>query len=1276
MPHNIPPKPGSVIFTKVRVENLPLSGQENDFPLVRVNFGVAKGYGTGETPHRLLEADGSVEWTDPIEFEVEDTNTLIFAVISWKSTKQGDSWTEFDDGRFNGPVVYTLPGVWECTPNGPTGPSLYAEVKVHEGSSARPAPMIRSLAQRGSGPSGGFGSSGSYDSFSQVTSGSSSVYEDALDVQPAMVAGSPGGRTPMRLPRARSEGLVDAPLPARREEIPTAEAVPEAVPIAPSASGSVSSSGPHRRHRRAERSSWTASSSQAPPTPLIRRARSGGSLVREISARSWRRQSSSHSQELTIPEESPHQPVDITTLRSPVGTHRPSSLLKEDVPLQETKESPNNASISSTFTPMSRAREQLLVHSGPPCVPIQRQEGADAPASSTAITMSHARARLISEGSQQPWGIRPAFADPMHGRSGAGEDGRFAPAAGIEAEGLSKEMKTEERSSSFAAAGAAPSAAANPADAAAGRKKGWHLHFPRWPHKAKKEEEPRPPMEDAQADQSSPTATRTSRRPFSSATSATAEEVEEKETRVYRRVPARDGLASVVRQEDRGAKTAQVIQSLGRQRHEMTLQEARTRDEVEAEGAGVMVAARSEGVEQTTAVAAASVESPSHMERDGLRLHPRGREEEQARPKSAMPPVPVQLGVLDSDLEALSRTPGRLSVVSSTEDLTGFDDTAKYLSRPEPSAPSLLEMRPELGSQSSSSLSDGEYEDEDDEDEDVSQAKARSLLDPHELLSPGTGASPAPYASGSMLQDTWYSSRLIADDAQGRELPPNSSIKQSERNPPRAVEPSPRSIPAAEKVIFDCFSPRAVAGGKTFELTIMAYLRQQRNDALEEMNKRAVVEAGIPTAIPIMLNKRVTVMLDLPKSTFTVLSPRLDHKGRKQVTQPDVREFSWTGEMAEANFTVGCKPEADTGWIKCGANIIEGGKVTQLHFGIEVVHAGVAETPRESLPLKLKKVRPNVAVILTEELEVVREIGRGVQGETLLCKWNGRGGGKRVAVKRLATDFTLSPSAWSWNDLKREAATLSLLGYHPNIVDFYGICQQGDHGGGRIQVVTKYEEGGSIHDALCLGGNGNGHGHGRPGSNGNGHRNHGSIHELDAGVRIRWARQVASGLVNVHAANVVHNDVACRNALLSCHGGEADAKLCDFGLSRLRRWEGAEIASLVEFEGMDYDRCLPLKQMPKEALEYPYAFSTWSDSWMFGTFLYEMFEGRPPFADLDPKQIVKLVCEGKRLEPPVMLTNQGRDLEKLFVNCLESNYLQRPSMEDIVVRLDGCLPLM
>ena len=783
------------------MENLPLPGQENGSPLVRVNFGVADGHAAAETPPQRLGADGSVEWTNLIEFKVKKTNVLIFAVIFWKSTKQGESWTKFDDGRFDGPVVHNLPGVWKCTPKGPTGPSLYAELKMHEdgsaednGSSARPAPMIRSLAQRGSGSSGGFGNSGSYESFSRATSGSSSVYEDARDVPPATAAEAPGSWTPMTLHRARSEGVDDAPLAAPREEIPTVEGVP----VVPSASGPVSSS----RHRgRAERASWTEGISQAASAPSIRRVTSGGYLLREISARSRGRRSSSHNEGLSIPEELPPQPVDIPAFRSPVGTHRSSSLLMEDVPLQETKEGANTAPVSSTFTPMSRAREHLLMHSEPTCVPIQRQEGADAPDSSTAITMSHARARLISEGSQQPW-IRPAFADPMHGRSGAGEDGRFAPAAGIEAEGLSKEMKTEERLSSFAAAGAAPS----DADAPAGRKKGWPLKFFQRRQKSKKEEEPRPPIEDAQAEQSSPPATRTSRRPFSSATSATAEEVEEKETSVYRRMPARDGLVKVVRLEDRGAKTAQVVQSPERLRHDMPLQEARTPDEAEAEGTGVMVAAGSEGVKQAIVVAGESVESPS--------------------------------------------------VVSSTEDLTGFDDTATYFSPPKPSAPHLTEsqqcLRPELGYQSSLSVSDGEYED--DEDENVKQAKARSLLD----------ASHAPYASGSMLQDSqdrWYSSGLIADDAQRRELPPNLSIKQGERNPPRAVKSSPRLFPADDKVIFDCFSPRAVAGGKTFELTIMAYLRQQRYDALKEMDRRAAVEASIPKAIPIMRNKRVTVKL-------------------------------------------------------------------------------------------------------------------------------------------------------------------------------------------------------------------------------------------------------------------------------------------------------------------------------------------------------------------------------------------------------------------------------
>ena len=45
------------------------------------------------------------------------------------------------------------------------------------------------------------------------------------------------------------------------------------------------------------------------------------------------------------------------------------------------------------------------------------------------------------------------------------------------------------------------------------------------------------------------------------------------------------------------------------------------------------------------------------------------------------------------------------------------------------------------------------------------------------------------------------------------------------------------------------------------------------------------------------------------------------------------------------------------------------------------------------------------------------------------------------------------------NGLKHEATILSLLGHHPNVVEFYGLCRQGDEG---IHIVTKLEEGGSI----------------------------------------------------------------------------------------------------------------------------------------------------------------------------------------------------------------------
>lgn len=72
--------------------------------------------------------------------------------------------------------------------------------------------------------------------------------------------------------------------------------------------------------------------------------------------------------------------------------------------------------------------------------------------------------------------------------------------------------------------------------------------------------------------------------------------------------------------------------------------------------------------------------------------------------------------------------------------------------------------------------------------------------------------------------------------------------------------------------------------------------------------------------------------------------------------------------------------------------------------------------------------------------------------------------------------------------------------------------------------------------------------------------------------------------------------------------------------------------------------------------------------------ILQMFEERSPFADIQPSEAKRLILEGKTLDPPEMLKRQGSELLKLYRECLHQECDRRPQMEDIVCRLDACLP--
>lgn len=65
----------------------------------------------------------------------------------------------------------------------------------------------------------------------------------------------------------------------------------------------------------------------------------------------------------------------------------------------------------------------------------------------------------------------------------------------------------------------------------------------------------------------------------------------------------------------------------------------------------------------------------------------------------------------------------------------------------------------------------------------------------------------------------------------------------------------------------------------------------------------------------------------------------------------------------------------------------------------------------------------------------------------------------------------------------------------------------------------------------------------------------------------------------------------------------------------------------------------------------------------------QLFAGRKPFADLDHNEVRRLVLEGKRLETPELLKNQGPKMVEVYEGCLSSDWWSRPTMENVVMKL-------
>ncbi len=225
--------------------------------------------------------------------------------------------------------------------------------------------------------------------------------------------------------------------------------------------------------------------------------------------------------------------------------------------------------------------------------------------------------------------------------------------------------------------------------------------------------------------------------------------------------------------------------------------------------------------------------------------------------------------------------------------------------------------------------------------------------------------------------------------------------------------------------------------------------------------------------------------------------------------------------------------------------------------------------------------------------QIMTRLGAGGMGEVYLARDERLG--RKVALKLLPTRFT--QDADRVRRFEQEARAASALN-HPNILTIYEI--------GRVDnthfIATEFVEGQTLRQRLMSG-------------------------QIETGVVLEVALQVASALTAAHEAGIVHRDIMPENLMLRPDGF---VKVLDFGLANLTE----RSAQVVDTEaptglGGETDPGTVLGTVyymsPEQARGLKV--DARSDIFSLGIVLYEMIAGRRPFTGATASDVMAAILQ-------------------------------------------------
>jgi len=265
--------------------------------------------------------------------------------------------------------------------------------------------------------------------------------------------------------------------------------------------------------------------------------------------------------------------------------------------------------------------------------------------------------------------------------------------------------------------------------------------------------------------------------------------------------------------------------------------------------------------------------------------------------------------------------------------------------------------------------------------------------------------------------------------------------------------------------------------------------------------------------------------------------------------------------------------------------------------------------------------------------QVERLIAKGGMGEVYRARDTRLD--RKVALKVLSPGSTTDSERLA--RFAREARTGALLN-HPNIVSVYDV---GSHDGMPF-VVSELLHGETLRERM----------------------NHGA---LAARVAVKYALQIARGVVAAHQQGVVHRDLKPENLFIT---EEGRVKILDFGLAKYRT-EALEALhqdpSVSTQPGVLMGTVGYMSPEQVRGLSIDHR----SDIFSFGIILYEMISGAAPFKGDSTVEKLNAILKD---DPPSLRHGDGKispELDRVIRHCLEKDPVMRfQSARDLAFALE------